>query len=37
MHEVRYNVIKKIARHTFGFKLTRAKNPDDDWDVLWTD
>jgi hypothetical protein len=35
--DVRYNVIKRIARKVFGFKITRCKNPDDDWDLLWTD
>ena len=37
MKEVRYPVIKRIAKTTFGWKLSRCKNPDDDWDVLWTD
>lgn len=37
MKEVRYDIIKKIAKKEFGWKLTRLKNPKDDWDLLWTD
>lgn len=35
--EVRYDVIKKIARHTFGMKITKCRDPLADWDILWTD
>ncbi|CDW80207.1 tubulin-tyrosine ligase family protein [Stylonychia lemnae] len=35
--EVRYPVIKKIARQVFGWKISKCRNPEDDWDILWTD
>ena len=35
--EVRYPVIKRVAKHEFGWRLSKCKNPDDDWDILWTD
>ena len=37
MKEVRYDIIKRIAKKEYGWKLTRLKNPNDDWDILWTD
>jgi hypothetical protein len=30
-------VIKRIAKNIFGMKLSKCRNPDDDWDILWTD
>ena len=35
--EVRYPVIKRVAKQLYGFKLSKCRNPEDDWDVLWTD
>eukprot|EP00347_Sterkiella_histriomuscorum_P001153 403373125 len=35
--EVRYPVIKQIARKVFGWKISKCRNPDDDWDIFWTD
>ena len=35
--EVRYPVIKRIARKEFGWKISKCRAPGDDWDILWTD
>jgi len=37
--EVRYPVIKRVARRVFGWKLSKCRKPGEEteWDVLWTD
>lgn len=35
--ETRYDIIKRIARREFGWKLAKARKPEDDWDIMWTD
>ena len=37
--EVRYPVIKQVAKKVFGWRLSKCKKPgeENEWDVLWTD
>ena len=39
VREVRYPVIKRVAKKVFGWKLSKCKKPGEEheWDVLWTD
>ena len=33
--DTKYNVIKRVGRKIFKWRLT--KDPEEEWDVLWTD
>jgi len=37
--EVRYPVIKRVAKQVFGWRISKCKKPgeENEWDVLWTD